>query len=223
MTEWHKRYVRDRLRAAIGERAAKHASGRLIDIGCGEKPYASLLAPSVTQHVGVDHAGSIHSSSRVDIVASAYDIPVADAAFDSALMSEVLEHLEEPLAALRECARTLRPGGVLILTAPFIWHVHEAPRDFYRYSPYGLRHLLEQAGFEVEEVAPLGGFWTTATQLLLYNLVPFERGLIRRAGILRAMGCLLMRVALAMERRWPRTEWASHHIAVARRSDGAAP
>ena len=109
MSEWHKRFIRSTLREAIRGRAAIHAHGRLIDIGCGTKQYERLLAPYVTEHVGVDHALGTHGLTKVDIVSSAYDIPVADASFDTALMTEVLERLEQTLAALVECAENLAP------------------------------------------------------------------------------------------------------------------
>lgn len=218
MSEWHKRFIRSTLREAIRGRAAIHAHGRLIDIGCGTKQYERLLAPYVTEHVGVDHALGTHGLTKVDIVSSAYDIPVADASFDTALMTEVLEHLDEPLAALVECARILRPDGMLILTAPFIWHLHEEPRDFFRYSGYGLAHLLDSAGFEVVEVSSLGGFWTTFGQLLVYNLEPWDRGILRSLHVLPVVCEALMRATSWLESRAPRPRWPSHHIAVGRRA-----
>lgn len=217
---WHKRFVRKTLRDAIRARAKQHASGRLIDIGCGSKQYEHLLAPYVTKHVGVDQAGSPHGATHIDIVASAYEIPVESGSFDTALMTEVLEHLEEPQAALRECARVLRPGGVLILTAPFIWHLHEEPRDFYRYSKYGLEHLLVTAGFEIVEMTALGGFWTTFAQLLAYNLEPLDRGIVRMSHVMPVIGEALIRAAIWLEVRSPRPQWPSHHIAVARLPQG---
>jgi len=161
---------------AIALAARRYATGRLVDIGCGIKPFAPTFEPYVTEHVGVDHADSVHELDA-DIIAGAYEIPLPDGGFQTALLSEVLEHLEEPQAALRETFRLLAPGGKLILTTPFMWPLHEEPRDFFRYSPHGLRYLLEQAGFEVLEVTPLAGQWTTIAQLAGYvaNRSPLRR------------------------------------------------
>ena len=112
--------------------------GRLIDIGCGTKPYRDLLAPYVDEHIGQDHQDGPHDKSNVSILSDAYDIPVADASFDSAVCTGVLEHLEEPEEALCECNRILKPGGIAIYSVPFIWHLHEEPRDFFRFSKQGL-------------------------------------------------------------------------------------
>ena len=76
--------------------AKQYLSGRLLDIGCGNKPYKDLLAPYVTEHVGVDHADTQHDKSNIDLFGTAYEIPAENAAFDSAVCSAVLEHLEEP-------------------------------------------------------------------------------------------------------------------------------
>src|SRR5258706_1949816 len=110
---------------------------RLIDIGCGEKPYCEMLRPFITEHVGVDHAETLHDKSRVDLFGTAYSIPVEDGSFDYALCTAVLEHLEEPELALRECYRVLKRGGCAVYSVPFIWHLHEEPRDFFRYSKFG--------------------------------------------------------------------------------------
>lgn len=90
---------------------------------------------------------------------SAYEIPAEDDAFDSALCTAVLEHLEEPESAIRECHRVLKPGACAVYTVPFIWHLHEEPRDFFRYSRYGLEYLFKKVGFEIVELEALSGFW----------------------------------------------------------------
>lgn len=213
---WHNDLVRSMLRDAVRSRAETYFSGRLVDIGCGNKPFEPVLSDLVSEHIGVDHDGTLHEISRAEIVATAYSIPVADGTFDCALMTEVLEHLEEPEAALRECLRILRPDATLIVTVPFIWHIHEQPRDFFRYTNFGLSHLLDAAGFEIVRIDSLGGFWTTFGQLLLYNAAFLGRGFFRRSRLGPLIGRVILAVAIALERRIPRPAWASHFVAVAR-------
>jgi ubiquinone/menaquinone biosynthesis C-methylase UbiE len=157
----------DHYQMPILEELAKHARGRLLDIGCGTKPLEATFRPYVTEHVGVDHEETLHDQSRIDLFGTAYALPVEDASFDTVLSTAVLEHLEDPAAALREARRVLKPGGVAIYSAPLFWNIHEAPRDFYRFTPYGFEHLFQQAGFRVEEVRPLAGFWMTWGQMAI--------------------------------------------------------
>ena len=160
--------------------ASKHATGRLVDVGCGQKPYAELLSAFVTEHVGVDHPESPHSLEAADVLSSAYQIPLESGSFDTALLSEVIEHLEDPTAALAEVRRLLRPGGKVILSAPFMWVLHEEPRDFYRYTPNGLRLILTDAGFEQITIWPISGQWSTVALLFGYALRPYRVGPLRR-------------------------------------------
>lgn len=76
--------------------AAKYFKGKLIDIGCGVKPYKELLKKIVDVHIGVDHNDTIHSKENIDLWGTAYNVPVESNYFDSALCTCVLEHLEEP-------------------------------------------------------------------------------------------------------------------------------
>jgi len=155
---WLVQYLHDKaLKAFVKE----HAHGKLIDIGCGTKPYEELYTPYVTYSLGVDHTESIHGLSRIDVAATAYAIPVKEASFDTVLLTAVLEHLEEPETALTEMFRILKPGGTLILSVPLFWHLHEEPRDFYRYTKYGLSYLLTKAGFKTLQLKSLSGFWVT--------------------------------------------------------------
>ena len=123
-----------------------YAKGRLIDIGCGNKPLNHFLSQYVTEHIGVDHEGTLHDKSKIDLFGTAYNIPVDDGYFDTALCTAVLEHLEEPSDAIKETHRVLKTGGYAIYTVPFFWHLHEEPRDFYRYTKYGLKYLFEKNG-----------------------------------------------------------------------------
>ena len=159
--------------------APKNARGIMLDVGCGTKPYKSIFAPYVEKHLGLDHRDSLHDSSEVDVVADAYDTTLSDESIDTILSSAVLEHLERPWDAVKEMYRVLKRGGYVILTAPLFWHLHEEPRDFYRYTKHGLKYLFEDAGFEVVEVKPLSGFIVTFSQELVYFLLRFRKGPFR--------------------------------------------
>lgn len=208
--------IHDReLRKAI----SSFAKGRTIDIGCGTKPYAKMLAPYVSEHVGLEHRDSPHGLSSTDLIGSAYNIPSNDESFDTALCTAVLEHLEEPKDAIKECFRVLRPGGVAIYTVPFIWHLHEEPRDFYRYSKYGLNYLFQKSGFNSIDIKPLSGFWVTFGQLLVYNLYRLNHGVLQRSRLIDAVGLLLQKGAYYLDKVDRTEKWTWMYLVVARKPE----
>lgn len=138
-------------------------TGRILDFGCGNKPYAETLRNATTL-VGVDVEQS--SERCVDVLIDPGEpLPFATGWFDGAICTEVIEHVEEPWTLLKEIGRVLQPGGRIILTTPFVWPLHEEPRDFMRFSPHALAYLLERAGFEVEVVERAGGLSSVINQL----------------------------------------------------------
>jgi SAM-dependent methyltransferase len=216
--------LKNRLANALHDRAltkavARYLRGTLLDIGCGLKPYAPLVRPWIERHIGIDHPDSPHGDGGLDAFATAYALPVADASVDSVLCTAVLEHLEEPQMAIDAAWRCLKPGGVAVYTAPFIWHIHEEPRDFYRFSRYGLQYMLEKAGFEVEHLEALSGFWVTCGQMLVYYLYRFNRGPLRWLGLIAAAGVVIQLLAYLLDRVDRAEQWTWMYLVVARKPD----
>lgn len=120
--------------------------GRVLDVGCGSKPYRSLIHAS--EYIGLEISGG---NPNADYYYDGNHFPFQDGEFDSVLTSEVLEHVFNPEVFLSEVNRVLKGGGVLLLTAPFVWDEHGQPYDYARYSSFGLRHLLEHNGFIILE------------------------------------------------------------------------
>lgn len=197
--------------------ASKYFSGRLIDIGCGTKPYKDLLAPYITGHIGIDHEETLHDKSNIDRFGTAYDLPAEGGEFDSAICTAVLEHLEEPELALKECHRVLKRGGVAIYSVPFIWHLHEEPRDFYRFSKYGLKYLFEKVGFEIIEIKALSGFWVTFGQLFVYNIYRFNRGPLKFIPIIPALGLAIQGISYLLDKFDKTEQWTWMYMVVARK------
>ena len=118
-------------------------AGKLLDVGCGARPFE--CRPGEIEWIGLD----IEGNEQADFHGTAVDMPFAGETFDAILATQVLEHIEEPQRAMHEFARVLKVGGILILSCPQYWELHEEPRDFFRYTEYGLRYLCEKSGFEV--------------------------------------------------------------------------
>lgn len=208
---------------ALAEHGRRFLNGRLIDIGCGTKPYRDLLAPYVSAHIGLDRLDPFHPGANPDMVGTAYEIPAASNSFDSALSTAALEHLAEPELALRETHRVLKAGGVAIYTVPFFWHVHAAPWDFYRFTRYGLQHLFEKCGFEVLELKALSGFWVTFGQLFVYYLYRFHRGPLRILPVIPALGVGVQCVAWLLDRIDRAEDWTWMYLIVGRKNGLAPP
>ena len=207
---------------ALHRVAAEHFNGRLADIGCGTKPYRGMMAPFVREHVGVDHAATPHDASNVDLFGTAYSIPAADTSFDCAMCTAVLEHLEEPEQAVRECFRVLKPGGVAVYSVPFIWHLHEEPRDFYRFTKYGLTHVFTKAGFEVVRLEALSGFFTTFGTLLGYYLCRLNRPVIRWTRVVPAVVVGIQLAAMLLDRMSRDERYTWMYLMVARKPQPAS-
>lgn len=132
--------------------------GTVLDVGCGHMPYKSLLLspPSrAERYIGLDLPNNLYG--KPDLEWDGKAIPLADASVDSCLFTEVLEHCPDGVLVLKEVSRVLKPGGFLFLTVPFIWPIHTIPHDEYRYTPFALRRMLEQAGFSAAGIEATGG------------------------------------------------------------------
>ena len=133
-----------------------------LDLGCGSAPYKHLFP----NRVGFDN----RSGESVDVVGDAHKLPFKNDEFDVVLCSEVLEHLHSPEIALLEMKRVLKSGGILILTTRFIYPIHDAPNDYWRFTKYGLRYLLkdwEITNFEEESS-------TTETIVILWQRIMLQ-------------------------------------------------
>ena len=142
--------------APIGEWLHDHrhlVGGRLLDAGCGNRPYAVWYEPLVEQAVSLDAA----VGDGVSVVGFADHLPFKDASFDTVLCTEVLEHVTDAERAAAEIRRVLKPGGHALVTVPFLYPVHEAPYDFRRLTHFGLRDLFERHGCEVVGLEARGG------------------------------------------------------------------
>lgn len=135
----------------------RYISGKLLDAGCGEKPYSLLYERLVEEGTGCDVKTCVHDQQAIDVFASVDCLPFQDEAFDTILCTNVLEHVAEAGDGFRELSRCLKHEGFLILSVPFLYPLHEAPHDYYRYTFYGLRHQMEINGLEIKKAVPLGG------------------------------------------------------------------
>lgn len=168
-------FIRNGLKEAI-ESASGALHGKLLDFGCGSKPYKSMFR--VDEYIGVDYEneGHPHHNEQIDVFYNGKNIPFPDGTFDSVLCSEVFEHVFNLNEVIAELNRVTKTGGHMLITCPFVWNEHEVPHDFARYTLFALKDILEKNGYEVVSSTKSGNFITTLAQLrVLYFKQVFQK------------------------------------------------
>ncbi|MBL7830315.1 MAG: class I SAM-dependent methyltransferase [Saprospiraceae bacterium] len=143
--------------------------GNLLDVGCGKKPYKSVILKNkaVTDYTGLDIENSLdYGGEKPEIFWKDNKIPASDNTFDSAIATEVFEHVHNIQEVVREIYRVMQPGADFLITIPFLWPLHETPHDHYRYTPFAIEKLLVDAGFKVTKLEGMGG-WNASMGLML--------------------------------------------------------
>ena len=177
--------VRSRLLRAIATRTPQ-LEGRLLDFGCGAKPYRELFATNEYVGVDIEVSGHNHEGESIDVYYDGRTLPFESESFDSVFSSEVFEHVFNIDEILGELWRVLKPEGTGLFTVPFIWDEHEVPYDYGRYSSYGLTSLLRRHGFAVVELEKTTNYVETIVQMvnvyIWQRILPKNR-VFRRLGI----------------------------------------
>lgn len=157
-------FIRKRLFTAIKSQSMQ-LSGKMMDFGCGSKPYRELF--NVSEYIGVDfeNPGHSHRNEQIDVFYNGQTLPFADQTFDSVFCSEVFEHIFNLEEILHEIKRVMKSNGMILVTCPFAICEHEVPNDYARYTSYGLRNLFEKNGFEVVNFLKTGNAVETVFQL----------------------------------------------------------
>ncbi|MFT5239224.1 MAG: SAM-dependent methyltransferase [Candidatus Promineifilaceae bacterium] len=164
---------------------ASQCKGRVLDFGCGAKPYRSLF--DVDEYIGIDtqNSGHDHTDETVDVYYDGQRLPFDNDAFDVVFTSQVLEHVADIDMSMSEIVRVMKPGATLLATLPFTWGEHEQPYDFRRYSTFGIKALCSQYGLvdvEVQRstasIAALCQQWNTYAERNLLPRNPIARLLL---------------------------------------------
>jgi len=175
------------------------SSGLVVDVGCGRQRIRPFLGADC-RYVGTDFLQTATSlyESRPQVYADARALPLPDGSADTVLLLEVLEHVAEPERAVGEANRVLRDGGKLIVSVPFIYPVHDAPFDFQRWTPAGIREVVSRRGFEIEEWRSVGSPAETAALLGNIAIARLSLNLLQKWPLLGAPLVLLAAVVVPL-------------------------
>ena len=189
--------VRAALAGWLRAEAAGLAGGapvRVLDVGCGVKPYYPFFAAVASDYVGVD----VVENPAADLLGSVEALPVDDASFDIVLCTQVLEHCDDPAQAVRELRRVVAPGGRVLASTHGVQVYHPSPVDYWRWTHAGLRRLFEEnATWSTLAVEPGAG---TASGLAMLLGTFVEIGL-RRTVFARAPVWLLNTAGAKLDAR----------------------
>ncbi|MBN8865135.1 MAG: methyltransferase domain-containing protein [Sphingobacteriales bacterium] len=178
--------IRSRLLKGIRAHAAE-LHGRLMDFGCGSKPYRSLFT-NISEYIGVDYdsPGHPHTNEDIDIYYDGKTLPFPDNHFDSIFTTEVFEHIFNLADILKELNRVLRPGGKILITCPFAICEHEVPNDFARYTSFAMEDMLEKNNFTVTHLGKTGNAIETIWQIRITHWHQHILPIFRKIPVVRS-------------------------------------
>jgi len=160
---------------------------RVLDFGCGARPYEPWFTGAGARYLGADLDGAHEIAIAAD-----GSLQTGDASVDLVASFQVLEHVWDVGAYLREARRVLVPGGKLLLSTHGAWLYHPHPGDYRRWTSEGLRREVEAAGFALEAMRPVAGPLAWTTVLRAVGLCHFLRRLPLVGGVLAAASAALL-------------------------------
>ncbi len=199
----------------------KYATKKLLDLGCGNKPYKEWYEPLTESSFGCDAVQS--SENLVDDICLASELPYENAAFDTVFSTQVLEHVFEQQQMINEAARVLKQGGHLILSVPFTWELHEEPYDFFRLTKHGLKEMFEKSGFEIDYIKANGGKWAAMFQMMINTIYSTFKYKTIKAKILKIiflelkLTWLINKFAIWVDKRHFDDVWTLNYLVVAKK------
>lgn len=152
----------------------QYIRGRTLDAGAGKLSYRHLVKPLCNEYRSLDFK---KTHPELDYVGDIQAMPLPDQSFDTVFSAEVLEHVPDPEKALREIYRVLKPGGYFVMSIPHLMYLHNEPYDFYRYTKYGLRVLLDKTGFNIITIQPSGGLCSFLQGIVATTIVGATYGI----------------------------------------------
>jgi SAM-dependent methyltransferase len=210
------------------------AGSLVLDAGAGNQPYRKLFEHC--RYESADFEMVDKPYARSTYVCNLESIPVEDGRFDAIVMNQVIEHLPQPLAVLKELHRVLKPGGTMICSGPLFYEEHEQPYDYYRFTQFGWRYLMEKSGFSLLTLEWLEGYFGTVAYQLhtasrylpgrTYGVIPGPVGLASTPIVFLSKFTfrLLARLFYILDERAKFTEggFPKNYVVVVQRPIGAA-
>jgi len=152
--------------------------GRVLDYGAGRCKYRTLLSSKADEYLSFD----LFKAEHINITGDIHSSGLPDQNFDTIVCTQVLEHSRNPFLVVGEIKRMLKPGGVAILTAPFMYPYHPDPEDNFRLSVYGLASFFTTTEFQIIKSGGYGGFFSLLSEIIKVKYVSSykQQGCLKR-------------------------------------------
>lgn len=180
--------------------------GIVLDVGCYQAPWRAQLGDRVTRWVGLDLPLYYGQTPAADVFADCRHLPIREGTIDVVVCTRMLDNVDEPVTVFRESLRVLKPRGILVLSAHQYGPIYNVPRNYWRFTRYGLELLARRAGFGAIDVRLLGGTCAVFASLVQFHLP----AVIGRTRVTRAIAALVEAALLALDEKTARERdpWA---------------
>lgn len=191
-TIFHPQWLSDRFHLESRKILTELRDATVLDIGSGNSDYKDLIHSSNCFYT-LDYPGTnVRYLFTPQLYGDARHLPIADASLDVVLLFEVLEHVLDINQVMVELKRVLKSGGKLYISVPFIYPIHDAPNDYWRFTSYGLREILTQNGFEVNHLVIHGNTLIAGMQMVTLGQLEICRDLLQKKPVMGAITGMLV-------------------------------
>lgn len=209
-------YTREVLKIVL----PKYCKGDTVDVGCGRAKYKNLIKKYANTYITVDNASSDvqfeNPETKPDVISDVLSMPFKENTFDTVICTEVLEHVEDPLALMREISRILKKDGNAIVSSGWIAAYHQEPKDYWRFSPDTYQLLCDKSNLELVELHKQGGLFTSLLYLIRRN-IDLNTVFLKKVRLsLGRINIMIELLAEQMDKMFV-TEDAAGHLIIARK------
>lgn len=142
-----------------------HIEGRVLDLGAGSAKYKEIILKKASEYRSCDAV----KNKNIDDICDVLNLTYPPESFDTVISTQVMEHVNNPYKMAEQIYKVLKPGGKVIITAPFLIPFHSDPNDYFRFTPSGLAEIFKQSGFSIIESGHYGGFFIVLSEMIHFS------------------------------------------------------
>ena len=171
-------FLSNTVKAVVSKIVKNRCGLSVLDVGCGLKPYKAFFGNTIDRYVGLD----LSKDSNADVIGAGGNFPIKDESFDIVVSFQVLEHVSDPMAVLKELNRVSKSSGFLVLSTHGIYLEEHGPNDLWRWTSRGLFKLAEASGFGSIKIYSMSNLESIIQLLLYYVFIPDNMNIIALVG-----------------------------------------